>query len=320
MEEDGNVVSILERILAGDKLALARAISMVENEEPGAKDIMKKVHTMSGKSHIVGITGAPGVGKSTLVNGLIKAFRSEGKRVGVIAVDPTSPFSGGAILGDRLRMQSHALDPGVFIRSLATRGYLGGLSKAAGQVIKLLDVYGSEVILVETVGTGQSEVDIMRYAHTVVVVVAPGLGDEIQAIKAGILEIGHVFVVNKADRDGADKTIQELQFMLDMSREEKAWKPPIIKAVASRGDGLNEVARNVKEHLKVLQVTGRLTDHMKRAAEFEVRELLIDSLVDNVISRAKAAGEWERIIHRVAGRDLDPYAAACRLSRFLRSS
>jgi len=307
-------LNIFDQVLAGDRLALARAITLVENEGPEALEIMRRAHAASGRSQVIGVTGSPGVGKSTLVDGLIGAFRSRGKKVGVIAVDPTSPFSGGAILGDRIRMQSHALDPGVFIRSLATRGHLGGLSRAAGQVAKLLEAYGSDVILIETVGTGQSEVDIMRYAHTVVVVLAPGLGDEIQAIKAGILEIGHVFVVNKADREGADRTVVELEFMLEMSPEDRAWKPPIVKAVANRGEGVEEVAGKVIEHFESLRRSGELVAHAKRAAEFEVREILVNSIVDGIIRKARQSGEWSRLIERVALREMDPYAAACELS------
>ncbi len=302
-------MELVSRILGGDRLALARAITAVEDGSPSSRDIIREIYPHTGRACVVGITGSPGVGKSSLTDGLIRDWRREGEKVGVVAIDPTSPFTGGALLGDRLRMDSHSTDSGVFIRSLATRGQLGGLSRATGAVVNLLDGYGCDVIFIETVGTGQSEVEIMRFAHTVLVVVAPGLGDDVQAMKAGIMEIGDVFAVNKADREGADRTALELEYALDLAPAGRPWRPPVIKTVATTGEGIPELAAKIREHGAFVRDGGNLAAHSLRASEFAIRELLAESVVIPVIERAKASGRWDEIVAGVAARKIDPYAA-----------
>ncbi|MGH3423791.1 MAG: methylmalonyl Co-A mutase-associated GTPase MeaB, partial [Nocardioidaceae bacterium] len=243
------VPELVERAQAGDARAVARLISLVEDASPLVREVGSALAPHTGKAHIVGVTGAPGVGKSTCTSALVSALRADGKRVGVLAVDPSSPFSGGALLGDRVRMQDHATDRDVYIRSMATRGHLGGLAWAAPQALRVLDAAGCDVVLVETVGVGQSEVEIAGLADTTVVLMAPGMGDGIQAAKAGILEIGDVYVVNKADRDGATQVRRDLRSMLALAeREEGAWKPPIVLTTASDGGGVDEVAQKIDEH------------------------------------------------------------------------
>ncbi|NPV69421.1 MAG: methylmalonyl Co-A mutase-associated GTPase MeaB [Firmicutes bacterium] len=300
---------LVNRILDGDRLALARAITVVENESPGHREIVKAAYRHSGRAYVVGVTGSPGTGKSTLTDGLIDAARNEGKKVGVIAVDPTSPFTGGAILGDRIRMQTRSIDPDVFIRSLATRGHLGGLSRATGATLHLLDAFGCDVIFIETVGTGQSEVEIMRYAHTVVVVAAPGMGDDVQAMKAGIMEIGDVFAVNKADREGAGRTALEIEYMLDMSPPGRGWRPPVVKTVAVSGEGIALLASKISEHAAYVRQSGEMQKHALQASEFDVSEVLAQAVVEPLIEKSKARGLWDDVISKVASRELDPYTA-----------
>ncbi|MER7585174.1 methylmalonyl Co-A mutase-associated GTPase MeaB, partial [Kitasatospora sp. NPDC097691] len=245
-----DVATLVEQAREGRPRAVARLITLVENAAPQLREAMAALAPYTGQAYTIGLTGSPGVGKSTSTSALVSAYRRLGKRVGVLAVDPSSPFSGGALLGDRVRMQDHATDPEVFIRSMATRGHLGGLSWTAPQALRVLDAAGCEVILVETVGVGQSEVEIAAQADTTVVLLAPGMGDGIQAAKAGILEIGDVFVVNKADRDGADATARELNHMLGLgeAREAGDWRPPIVKTVAARGEGVDEVVEALEKH------------------------------------------------------------------------
>ncbi|HEX6123281.1 MAG TPA: methylmalonyl Co-A mutase-associated GTPase MeaB, partial [Ktedonobacterales bacterium] len=251
---------IVERLLAGDRRALARVVTLIENNAPEARQILARLHAHGGHAHIVGFTGSPGAGKSTLVMQLARELRRREQRVGIIAVDPSSPFTGGAILGDRIRMQELSGDPKVFIRSMASRGSLGGLAATTRDVTRALDAAGFDTIIVETVGAGQAEVEIVRAAQSVVVVTVPGMGDDIQAIKAGILEIADIFVVNKADRPGADQTAAELRMLLslDEHRKEHAWRVPIIKAVATTGEGVPELADKLAAHLESLRVTGQL--------------------------------------------------------------
>ena len=306
------IKDLIERMLKGDKKATARLITLVENDEEKAREIVKKIYPFTGKAFIVGITGPPGSGKSTLLDKLIKKARQEGKIVGVIAIDPTSPFTGGALLGDRIRMQRHSTDPGVFIRSMATRGSLGGLAKATNDAIKVLDAYGCDVIFVETVGVGQIEVDIVKTADTVVLVTIPGLGDDIQAIKAGLMEIADIFVINKADKEEADKTLFELELMLDLEREKfekRGWRPKVIKTVATLNKGIDELWSVIKEHGKWLKSADKLKEKRRFRAEEEVKTIVSDFIVSKVSKELKN-NELYELVGKVANRELDPYTAA----------
>jgi len=302
----------LDQALGGDRLSLARLISLVENGSPLVPHVLGQIYPMTGRAKLIGVTGPPGVGKSTLVNQLIARLRDLGGKVGVIAVDPTSPFTGGAILGDRVRMQDRATDPGVFIRSLATRGHLGGLSLAARDAARLMDACGYDYVVVETVGTGQSEVDIMDLAHTVLVVLAPGLGDDIQAQKAGILEIADILVVNKADRDGADQLVAQLNAMLDLARDQ-SWRPPVVRTVAAEGQGLDQLLASWCGHRAWLESDGRLAARLTRRAGRELEELIGRQAATRIIAAAKQRGVWDQIVADVAAHRCDPYAAATRL-------
>jgi LAO/AO transport system kinase len=294
-----------ERLMLGDKKAAARLISLIENDDPKAVSILSHYYQHTGKAKVIGITGPPGAGKSTLVDKIVKQLRARGQSVGVIAVDPTSPFTGGSILGDRIRMSDLNLDPGVFIRSMGTRGHLGGLSKATLGAVKILDLLGKDFVLIETVGVGQSEVDIVKVADTVLMVMVPGLGDDIQAIKAGIMEIGDVFVINKADRDGADRTKTEIEMMLDFNHQE--WRPPVTKAVAVNNTGIEEVVNNLEKHWEYLESSGKLKETRVRNSELEIMDLtqiaLIKQLMRNDHNRA-----WLRsLAEKAANREKDPY-------------
>ena len=275
----------LRKIREGDVRTASRLIRNLEDELPEAKNAIRRIFPHTGRAHVVGITGSPGAGKSTLVDALIASFRKREKTVGVLAVDPTSPFTGGAILGDRIRMQRHAEDPGVFVRSLATRGALGGLSKAVGDAVHVMDVMGKDFVLVETVGTGQQEVEIINHSHTVIVVLVPGMGDEIQAIKAGIMEIADIFVINKADRDGAHQLESELMSMLNMVAEfQGGWRPPIIRIgncfePGPFGESLERLAAAIAGHYGRLVETGLLGDRMKRKTLVEIHEALRDAIL-----------------------------------------
>ncbi|HID89265.1 MAG TPA: methylmalonyl Co-A mutase-associated GTPase MeaB [Anaerolineales bacterium] len=305
-------MDLVKKALAGDRRALARLLSLVEDDGPQAREALRALHPHTGRAHIVGVTGAPGTGKSTLVNELAKTLRAQGVTVGIIAVDPTSPFTGGAILGDRVRMRDLAGDPGIFIRSMATRGSLGGLARATGDAVKVLDAVGFQTVLVETVGVGQAEVDVARTAHTVVVVEAPGLGDDVQALKAGLLEIADVLVVNKADRPGADQTARALEVTLDLGRNSTGgidgWRPPIIKTVALNGTGVKAVAEAIGAHRAYLQRSG-LWDRRERE---RIRADLIRALEEALLGRLlERVGEEElnRWVECIAAREADVYAA-----------
>ena len=301
---------LAERVLSGDPRALARLISWVEDESPAARESLAALYPHTGRAHLVGITGAPGTGKSTLVNEIAKEYRRRGLTVGIIAVDPTSPFSGGAILGDRIRMRELAGDAGIFIRSMATRGSLGGLARATSDSVKVLDAAGFDRVLVETVGAGQAEVDIARTAHTTIVVEVPGLGDDIQAIKAGILEIADVFVVNKADRDGADSTVTALEMMLDLNgMEAHRWRPPIVRTVAIRGEGVAELVAGAEAHYERLRESGLLARKEEERTRDELLLLVQHELTANLLG-SLAPGELDDWVRRVANRQADPYAAA----------
>ena len=301
----------LDAVLAGDGRAVARAISLVEDETPEAAASIGQIYPRTGRAYLIGITGAPGTGKSTLVDALTVEIRQSGLTVGIIAVDPTSPFTGGAILGDRVRMTGHAADAGVYIRSMATRGHLGGLSRATSDVALVLDAAGKDVIIIETVGVGQDEVDIVRTADVSIVVVVPGTGDDVQAIKAGIMEIGDIFVVNKADREGADQAVQAIAANLSLQTSAVGeWKPPIVKTEATRAVGIDELWRQIgrfREHSAEQQASRR-----RERQRVRLRELLARQLVARLESMLPA-GDIDRIAERVAKREIDPYAAVAEL-------
>jgi LAO/AO transport system kinase len=306
-----DVPTLVEQARQGRPRAVARLISLVEGASPHLREVMAALAPLTGGAYVVGLTGSPGVGKSTSTSVLVTAYRRAGKRVGVLAVDPSSPFSGGALLGDRVRMSEHASDPGVYIRSMATRGHLGGLAWAAPQAIRVLDAAGCEVILVETVGVGQSEVEIAAQADTSVVLLAPGMGDGIQAAKAGILEIGDVYVVNKADRDGADATARELGHMLGLgeSRGPGDWRPPIVKTVASRGEGVDEVVEALEKHRAWMEERGVLAERRLRRAAEEVELIAVTALRER-IGDLHGDRRLGALADRIVGGELDPYAAA----------
>lgn len=305
-------VELVSEVLAGDRRALARLISLIEDDGPSARRALAALFPHTGRAHIVGVTGAPGTGKSTLVNEMAKALRAAGPSVGVVAVDPTSPFTGGALLGDRVRMRDLSGDSGVFIRSMATRGSLGGLAQATGDVVKVLDAAGFEVVLVETVGVGQAEVDVARTAHTTIVVEAPGLGDEVQALKAGLLEIADVLVVNKADRPGAAQTMRALEVTLGLGRNSRpgreGWRAPVLKTVALDGRGVAEVLDAVAAHRAYLQESGQWTEKERERARIDLVRLLERELVGRLVARA-GEDELERWVTRIVAREADPVQA-----------
>ncbi|MER5781118.1 methylmalonyl Co-A mutase-associated GTPase MeaB [Streptomyces mobaraensis] len=306
-----DVTRLVEQARAGGPRAVARLISLVEGASPQLREVMAALAPLAGGAYVVGLTGSPGVGKSTSTSALVSAYRRRGKRVGVLAVDPSSPFSGGALLGDRVRMSEHASDPGVYIRSMATRGHLGGLSWAAPQAIRVLDAAGCDVVLVETVGVGQSEVDIASEADTTVVLLAPGMGDGIQAAKAGILEIGDVYVVNKADRDGADATARELNHMLGLGEARKPgdWRPPIVKTVAARGEGTDEVVEALEKHRAWMEENGVLAERRAARVAHEIERIAVTALRSR-IGDLRGGRDVGALAARVLDGSLDPYTAA----------
>jgi LAO/AO transport system kinase len=309
---------IVDRLLAGDRRALARVVTLIENGAPEAHAILAQLHARGGHAHVVGLTGSPGAGKSTLVTQVARELRRCEQRVGVVAVDPSSPFSGGAILGDRIRMQELAGDPHVFIRSMASRGSLGGLAVATRDTVRALDAAGFDTIIIETVGAGQAEVEIIRAAQSVVVVAVPGMGDDIQAIKAGILEIADIFVVNKSDRPGADQTAAELRMLLslDEHRAERQWRPPILKTIAATGEGVPELVDALARHAAYLRDSGQLTERDSRQAASEVIALLQHQLVERLFTLVPQA-EWEQLLASVTARQQDPYTVSTALARRL---
>jgi len=307
---------IVTRLLAGDRRALARVVTLIENGAPETRAILAELHTHGGHAHIVGFTGSPGAGKSTLVMQLARELRRRELRIGILAVDPSSPFTGGAILGDRIRMQELAGDPNVFIRSMASRGSLGGLAASTRDVVRALDAAGFDTIIIETVGAGQAEVEIVRAAQSVVVVTVPGMGDDIQAIKAGILEIADIFVVNKADRPGADQTAAELRMLLNLDehRKERVWRVPIVRTNAMTGDGVPELADKLAAHLAMLRTSGMLASRSGQQARSEMLALLHQALVEK-IEATIGADEWDRLVAEVVERNRDPYTTADELAR-----
>jgi LAO/AO transport system kinase len=308
---------LVTEALGGSRYALARLISLIEDDGADARAALSALYPHTGQAHIVGVTGAPGTGKSTLVNQLAKSLRAQGVTVGVVAVDPSSPFSGGALLGDRLRMRDLAGDPGVFIRSMASRGSLGGLARATGDVVKVLDGAGFAVVLVETVGAGQAEVDIARTAHTTVVVEAPGLGDEVQALKAGLMEIADVLVVNKADRPGAANTARALEMVVGRNAShgaagEDGWAPPILQAIALDGTGVPEVLDAVAAHRDHLRATGLWAGRERKRVETELLNVLRQEMLDRLLARV-GPEQIQAWVERVVAREVDVYTAVERL-------
>lgn len=315
MNAPNNNTALVDRVAAGDIRAIARAISKVEDVSKDASQLMKKIFPLTGKGLVIGITGAPGAGKSSLVDKLALHYRQQGERVGIVAVDPSSPFSGGAILGDRIRMQMLGLDEGVFIRSMATRGNLGGLARTTVDAVSILDAAGYAKIIIETVGVGQDEVEVVKAADISVVVLVPGMGDDIQAIKAGIMEIGDIFVINKADRDGVLSTEKELEALLSLATREDSWQPPIVKTVATESKGIQELAAAIESYREA-HLPAKSVDARRRAvARWRILELLRERLVSQTLESDSASEKLERLAGEVASRQRDPYSAVEELMR-----
>ncbi|MBU7016326.1 MAG: methylmalonyl Co-A mutase-associated GTPase MeaB [Theionarchaea archaeon] len=305
-------MELVERLLEKDKRACARLITLVENDAPEAKQALRELYPYTGGAYIIGVTGPPGAGKSSLVDKLTQVYREQDKTVGVIAVDPSSPFTGGALLGDRIRMQDRATDPGVFIRSMGTRGHMGGLALSTKDVIKILDAFGKDIIIVETVGTGQDEVDIVKAADTVIVVTMPSMGDDIQAIKAGILEIGDIFVVNKADLDYADRAVMELEMMIELNSQKK-WHPPVLRTQANMGEGIAELAKAIQNHREYLEKEDLLEENRRRKVEIELLEVLNQYIVKEILEKARKTDEFDNLVTCIVQREMDCYTAAEKL-------
>jgi LAO/AO transport system kinase len=306
-------------ILAGDRRSIARAITLIENNGEKARKLVAFLYPHTGKAHIIGVTGPGGSGKSTLIEKLVSEFRRRGKTVGVVATDPSSPFTGGAFLGDRIRMQRLATDEDVFIRSMATRNVPGGIAKATKDAVTVLDAAGKDIIIVETVGAGQTEVDIIKVAHTIVVVFAPGLGDEIQAIKAGIMEIADIFVVNKADLENADKAVIDIKASLELNTQRKAWKPPVLKTVALTGEGIEQLINEILQHKAFLE-KGVGVHKRRKKVETELVEAIKEKVANLIVENLKKEKAFEKLVEEILNRKIDPYSAASKLVAELTSS
>jgi len=307
-----SVEELVKGVLAGEKRSIAKAITMVENNREEAQRLIAAIYPYTGKAHVIGLTGPGGAGKSTLIEKMVKEYRRRGKTIGVVAVDPTSPFTGGAFLGDRIRMQDLSTDEDVFIRSMATRNNPGGIAKATKDAVKILDAAGKDIVIVETVGAGQSEVEIVKVAQTIIVMHAPGLGDEIQAIKAGLMEIADIFVVNKADRENADKAIMDIQAMLQLDEREKAWNPPIVKTVALTGEGVPQLLEKIEEHRQFLQKELWRKKSWEKA-EAELIEAIRDKVTSSIIEKLKRERRFEKVLQQIVDREIDPATAAEKL-------
>jgi LAO/AO transport system kinase len=301
-------MNIVQRILKGEKRSIARLITLIEEQSTEATDILKQIYRFTGNAVTIGITGPPGAGKSSIVNQLAKKFRDKNKKVGIIAIDPTSPFTGGAILGDRIRMQDLTLDEDIYIRSMGSRGALGGLSRASYDAVKVLDAAGMDYIIIETVGVGQSEVDIIKLADIVALVLIPGMGDEVQAIKAGVMEIGDIFVVNKSDRDGSDRLVTEIEMNLELNPNKNVFKPPIIKTVAVTGEGIGELDETINQVYKQLMDNGMLFNKRKERIEQELHELIREIHLKKIITAFSA--KIETFTDKILKKEIDPYSAA----------
>jgi LAO/AO transport system kinase len=305
-----SVTELVDGVLSGNRKHLARLISLIENEDSQAQEALVQLYKHTGKAYVIGVTGPPGSGKSSLVTKLTAEFRKRSKTIGVICVDPSSPFSGGALLGDRIRMQEHSLDDDVYVRSMGTRGHLGGLSRAASDAVRVIDAFGKEIIFVETVGTGQSEVEVIEIAHTVIVVDVPGSGDDIQAIKAGIMEIADIFVVNKSDYPGADKKVAEINAMLDIDSRERQWRPPVLLTNSRTGDGIEELANKLLDHLKYLKDSGLLKQKGLQRSREELQSIMKYKLTQELSHKLQGRPEYEKAIKLIAERKKDPYTVA----------
>ncbi len=301
---------LAKKVLKGDPRSIARLITLSENNDPIAADAMKGIHPHTGKAHVIGITGVMGSGKSTLICELTSLYRKQGKTVGIIAIDPTSPFSGGALLGDRVRMMELAQDPGVFIRSMGTRGMLGGLTSAVYDVVEILDASGKDVVLVETVGVGQAEVDVIKISDTTLVIVVPGLGDSIQTLKAGVMEIADIYVVNKSDRDGVEQTIAEVESLVDITCSEKDRKTPVISTIAKQGKGMNDLLSKINDHKKYLKKTKKFEKQRRLRYEAELVEIIRKKLMNFIFDESTFKEKIEDILEKISKKELDPYTAS----------
>ncbi len=311
-------MELVEKLLKGEHRAAAKLITFAENNFIEAQETLKKIYSNTGNATVIGITGPPGAGKSTLVDKLVKKIRSKNKTVGVISIDPTSPFTGGALLGDRIRLQDLFLDEGVFIRSMGTRGSLGGLSRATTAAINIIDALGKDYIFVETVGVGQSEVDIVQTADAVVLTMVPGLGDDIQAIKAGVLEIGDVFAVNKADKDGADRLVVEIDMMLDLNKD-KEYRPPVVKTIASKNEGIDDLWQRVEDYIDDLKASGKIVERRCKNAKKEIMNLAREKWEQMIFEKTNVALR-DDIAKKVALREQDPYTAVEKISDLILSN